>query len=61
MELRQIIDREEFAKRITVESVTIWNDYSAETCYQDGDLFAGHSIAIYLDRKGRLAETNIAG
>ena len=55
------IDKKEFANRITLESATIYDDNSAEIYYQDGDLFAGHYIVIYLNPEGILNEPYLAG
>lgn len=57
----KIIGQTEFAERINLESVVIWNDGSTEIYYQDGDLFAGHSIIIYINSEGKLEDANIAG
>ena len=57
----ETIDKQEFANRITLESATIYDDNSAEIYYRDGDLFAGHYIAIYLNSKGILDEPYLAG
>ena len=57
----EIIDREEFANRISLDSIAIYDDNSAEIYYQDADLFAGHYIALSLDSEGKLGEPDLAG
>ena len=57
----ETIDKKEFANRITLESTTIYDDNSAEIYYQDGDLFAGHYIVIYLNPEGILNKPYLAG
>ena len=57
----ETIDRKEFANRIILEAVTIYDDNSAEICYQDGNLFAGHYIVVDLNSKGILDEPYLAG
>ena len=57
----EIINRDEFANRINIESIMIWSDGSSEIYYQDSNLFAGHSIVVNLDARGELEDVNIAG
>ena len=57
----ETIDKKEFINRISLESVTIYDDNSPEIYYQDGDLFAGHYIALSLNSEGKLGEPYLAG
>ncbi|HEY1406055.1 MAG TPA: DUF2262 domain-containing protein, partial [Spirochaetota bacterium] len=50
-----------FAKKITLESVSIGPDGECELYYDDGDLFAGHCIIVSMDAKGGFTGADIAG
>lgn len=51
----------EFASRMLLEGITVYSDRSMTFYYQDGDLFYGHSITIYLDESGNLESAQIEG
>lgn len=40
----EVIDKQEFCRRIALESVHVDKDGNAEILYKDGDLFSGHTI-----------------
>jgi len=51
----------EFAARIALESLTAYPDRSVELCYDDGDLFWGHTIIVTAEEGPRFTEAIIAG
>lgn len=51
----------QFLERVTLESLSIYEDGDAELFYNDGDLFAGHVIIAVVKGDGTLGETSIAG
>ena len=53
------ITEREFASKMLLEGVTIYSDRITTFYYQDGDLFYGHSITIYLDESGNLESAQI--
>lgn len=55
------ITEEEFASRMLLEGITVECDRTTTFYYQDGDLFYGHSITIYLDESGNLESAQIEG
>ena len=55
------IDGARFAACITLQAVTFYPDGSAEMFYDDGDLFAGHTLLVSLDAQGNLQDATIAG
>ena len=55
------IDADEFARRITLSSVTIHPEGEVELWYADGDLFAGHWIAVSTDAELQFQHVEIAG
>lgn len=55
------ITEEGFASRILLEGITVYSDRTTTFYYQDGDLFYGHSITIYLDERGNLESAQIEG
>lgn len=57
----EVIDKPEFCRRIAIESVQVYDDGSVEIFYEDGDLFAGHTILIYINSNGELVDVDIAG
>ncbi len=57
----EIINQNEFANRISIESIMIWSDGNSEIYYRDSNLFAGHSIVVHLNSRGELKDANIAG
>lgn len=60
-ELELPITAKEFRKRISIESMVFYQDYSSEIYCNDGDLFGGHSIVINIDEKGNYEHSNLAG
>lgn len=55
------ITEEEFASRMLLEGITVECDRTTTFYYQDGNLFYGHSITIYLDESGNLESAQIEG
>ena len=55
------ITEREFASRMLLEGITVYGDRITTFYYQDGDLFYGHSITIYLDEQGNLESAQIEG
>jgi len=55
------IDGARLAACITLQAVTFYPDGSAELFYDDGDLFAGHTLLVSLDAQGNLQDATIAG
>lgn len=51
----------EFASRVRLESIALEMDGSSAIWLEDGDLFAGHSIVIYLDAANVVEEVGIMG
>jgi len=52
---------EEFIEKITLESITLKIDGGAAIWFKDGDLFAGHSINISLDKEYNVSDVGIMG
>lgn len=52
---------DEFKQRMTISSMAIDPDGSAEFAFDDGDMFAGHTIMVYLDPDNTPTEALIAG
>lgn len=57
----EVIDREKFARRISLDSVMIYDRDSVEIYDRDADLFAEHFIAVDLTSEGKLEEPYLAG
>jgi hypothetical protein len=55
------IDADEFARRIALSSVTIHPEGEVELWYADGNLFAGHWIAVSTDADLQFQHVEIAG
>lgn len=55
------ITEQEFADKISLEGIAIYSDRNTTFYYQDGDLFDGHIITIYLDESGTLESAQIEG
>ena len=55
------LTREEFMARMSSPSVSVDPDGAVEFAYDDGDMFAGHVIMVYLDPDGTFSDANIAG
>lgn len=55
------ITEREFASRMLLEGITVECDRNTTFYYQDGDLFYGHSITVYLDENGNLESAQIEG
>lgn len=60
-EEEEAISQEEFASRVTINSITLEVDGTASIWLLDGDLFAGHDIQIALDEQQQVLEVGIAG
>lgn len=43
---------EDFCETISLSGGRIYDDFSGELYYNDGDLFGGHTLQIYLDSEG---------
>lgn len=52
---------EEFAERVTISSISFYEDGSATIYCNDGDVFFGHCIVIETDRNGIYKKSNLAG
>lgn len=52
---------EEFVERMTLTSVSVYSDGSAELYYADGDLFWGHTILISVNEDRTFEDASIAG
>ena len=55
------IDADEFARRIALSSVTIHPEGEVELWYEDGNLFAGHWIAVSTNSELQFQHVEIAG
>lgn len=55
------IDAATFASRLTPKSLTIEADGSATLWFEDGRLFAGHSVYVAVDSEQRPKDASIAG
>ena len=55
------LTREEFMARMSSPSVSVDPDGAVEFAFDDGDMFAGHVIMVYLDPDGTFSDVNIAG
>ena|SRR5437773_1381134 len=55
------IDADEFSRRIALSSVTIHPEGEVELWYADGDLFAGHWIAVSTDSELHFHHVELAG
>lgn len=55
------ITKEEFAKRISLNTINIYNDGTIEFEFYDDDLFLGHSIIINANINGKMISADIAG
>lgn len=56
-----IITKEEFVKRINLESIMFYCEGNAELYYNDGDLFWGHTIVVDINEKGEYESAQIYG
>ena len=55
------LTRDEFKQRMTIASLGIDPDGSADFSFDDGDMFAGHTIIVYLGPDNTPTEATIAG
>lgn len=55
------VTAEEFAKRLTLESVSLERDGSIELSFDDGDLFWGHLVVVRADGDRHLNYVDISG
>jgi|GEM_PF-364894 len=55
------ITRDDFLRRVSLSSVTVYSDGSFEFWYDDGDLFWGHSIMVSGSIEGGLDDAGIHG
>lgn len=55
------LTEEEFAQRMTLESLTLDEDGEVTLWYEDGDLFWGHSICIRRSQKGEWLSAEMMG
>jgi len=55
------IDADEFSRRMALSSVTIHPEGEVELWYADGNLFAGHWIAVSTDAELQFEHVEIAG
>jgi len=50
-----------FAKRMTLESISINTDGPVSLYYQDGDLFWGHTIVVRMGADHAFKDADVAG
>jgi hypothetical protein len=55
------ISKEEFCRRIKLESIVFWGEGSTEFYYDDDNLFLRHTIIVSIDDEGNLIDADIAG
>ncbi|HZS04746.1 MAG TPA: DUF2262 domain-containing protein [Blastocatellia bacterium] len=55
------IDAETFKRRLTLESITLYPDGSAEIYFGDDDMFWGHAIIVSMSEEGGFTDAIIAG
>lgn len=55
------ITKEEFAKRISLNTINIYNDGTMEFEFYDDNLFLGHSIIVNASSNGKIISADIAG
>jgi hypothetical protein len=55
------ISREEFARRIELVEVSFGTGGGPTLWYDDGDLFAGHSLSAHFDADGQFRGANLWG
>lgn len=57
----ETIDRDTFMRRITLQSISVNGGIGVEIDYNDGDLFAGHSIVVSLREDDTVQGVDIEG
>lgn len=60
-ELEQPVTAEQFRERISISSITFYDDRSAAIYCNDDDLFAGHFIEISVSKTGKYLRATLAG
>ena len=55
------INAEQFKEKLHLREITLERDGSASIWFDDGDLFAGHSILVALDDENKVTDTGIMG
>ena len=55
------IDADEFIRRMTLDTIVLKADGSADIDYDDGGMFLGHVIVLSLDADGKPSDATIAG
>jgi hypothetical protein len=56
------IKESSIVKRISLEYISFFsNKGDAELFYNDDDLFAGHTITVFVEPNGEISEPNLAG
>jgi hypothetical protein len=55
------LSSEQFKQRMHLDTIMFRPDASVEFWYADGDLFWGHSIVVYMDRKNSFTAAQIEG
>lgn len=55
------LDAATFMRRMTLESMVLYPEGSAEIYYADDDMFWGHVIIVRMAEDGQLTEATIAG
>jgi len=55
------LDADQFKKRVTLESITVYSDGAFEFWYDDGDMFLGHVIMVVGSLVGGLDRADICG
>jgi hypothetical protein len=55
------VSREEFIRAVTLSAMHLFADGSAAWYYDDGDLFGGHSIEIWVTKEREFKDAHLAG
>ena len=55
------ITEQDFIKTTKLADASFSDDGDVELFYEDGDLFAGHSIVTTLDKSGKISDPYLAG
>jgi hypothetical protein len=56
-----IIGAAEFARRIRLNCITAADDDNLELYFDDDGMFGGHTIRVWIDEAGTIADAQIAG
>ena len=56
-----IVSKEDFISKMLIESITFEENKQFQICYNDGELFWGHSIIVDINKKGMPNKAEIYG